>query len=103
MYLGQVNLGASTQLNLLGIFYIFFGIGYFLFIVRWLKNANRVNTSALTFYTRQGVAISTVMILCGLIFAFQSWCLNPNFQFAQFLSFLLIAYLIIKDIITNIF
>ncbi|MEH1890814.1 MAG: Ycf66 family protein [Nostoc sp.] len=42
-----------------------------------------------------------LMLLCGLILIFQGWRLDPILQFEQLLSFLLIIYLIIKDIIIN--
>jgi Ycf66 protein N-terminus len=102
MYLGQVNLGTSNQPSLLGIFYILFGMGYLVFTVRWLKNTNKLNASALIFYTRQSLFISILMLLCGFIFTFQGWCLNPNFQIAQILLFALIVYLIVRDIVINI-
>ncbi|WP_442939864.1 Ycf66 family protein [Nostoc sp.] len=42
-----------------------------------------------------------IILLCGFILTFQGWRLDPILQFGQFLSFLLIIYLIIKDIVIN--
>jgi hypothetical protein len=42
-----------------------------------------------------------LMFLSGVILIFQGWRLDPILQFGQFLSFLIIIYFAIKDIVIN--
>lgn len=101
LYLAQVTFGNNPP-SLLGIFYIIFSIAYLIFTTVWLPRNSKLNGSALNFYIQQSIFISILMLVCGWVFTFQSGYLNSNYQFAQFLLFLLINYLIIKDIVMNI-
>lgn len=101
LYLAQVTFGQNPP-SLLGIFYLLLSIAFLIFTIVWLPRISKLNGSALKFYIQQSIFISILMLVCGWVFTFKTGCLNPNFQFAQFLLLLLINYLIIKDIVINI-
>lgn len=101
LYLSQVTFGQHPP-SLLGIFYIILSIAYLIFTIVWLPRSSKLNGSALKFYIQQSILISILMLVCGWVFTFQAGYLNPNYQFGQFLLFILINYLIIKDIVMNV-
>ncbi|MBD1894200.1 hypothetical protein H6F60_05805 [Coleofasciculus sp. FACHB-129] len=43
--------------------------------------------------------IRSLLLISGIILFLQGWRLNPVLQFGQFLLFLLILYMILKDIV----
>ncbi|MDZ8051784.1 MAG: Ycf66 family protein [Aulosira sp. ZfuVER01] len=101
LFLLQVNFGFNTA-SLLGILYIIFGISYMIFMVFLLfRRASRLNSIAFVIYLVQALLIPSVMLLCGFIFVFQGWRLDPILQFAQFLLTILIIYFSAKDILIN--
>ncbi|BAY12358.1 Ycf66 family protein [Calothrix sp. NIES-2098] len=101
LFLQQVNFGLNTA-SLLGILYIIFGILYMIFMVFLLfRRASRLNSIAFVIYLFQALLIPSIMLLCGFIFVFQGWRLDPILQFAQFLLTILIIYFSAKDILIN--
>lgn len=100
-YLAQVNFGTNS-VSLLGIVYLLVSIPYFIFMIVWLaQRANILIGSALALYILQIIFVPFFMVLCGVILIFQGWRLDPILQIGQLLSFLMIIYLIIKDIVFN--
>ncbi|BAY92569.1 MULTISPECIES: Ycf66 family protein [unclassified Tolypothrix] len=88
--------------SLLGFIYIIFAIFYMGFMVFLLfKRANRLGSIAFIIYLLQALLIPSIMLLCGFIFVFQGWRLDPILQLAQFLLTSLIIYFSIKDIVIN--
>jgi len=101
LYLAQVNFGRNSA-SLLGIIYVLFSIPYLIFMIAWLnQRANRLIGSALALYILQIIFVPFFMVLCGFILIFQGWRLDPILQLGQLLSFLMIIYLIIKDLVFN--
>ena len=99
--LAQVNFGANSA-SILGIIYLLLAVGYLIFMVFWLvKRGTRLTSWALALYIIQSIVVPILILLCGLILIFQGWRLDPILQFGQLLSFLLIIYLILKDIVIN--
>ncbi|MBW4571772.1 MAG: Ycf66 family protein [Tolypothrix carrinoi HA7290-LM1] len=95
--LPQVNIGLN-----LGIIYVLLGAAYLILMVFFLvQRATRLTNWALSLYIIQAIFIPVLMLLCGLILIFQGWRLDPVLQFGQFLSFLIIIYFSIKDIVIN--
>lgn len=98
----QVNFGVNSA-ALLGIIYILLAIIYFIFMIAWLiPRANRIAPSALTLYIIQLIITPILLLLSGFILMFQGWRLDPILQLSQFLLFLVIIYLGIKDIVINV-
>jgi len=101
LYLAQVNFGTNS-VSILGILYVCFGIPYFIFMIAWLaRHANRLIGADLALYLLQIIFIPIFMGVHGFILIFQGWRLDPILQFGETLSFLMIIYLIIKDIVFN--
>ena len=102
LYLSQVTFGTNSALSggIVGNFYILGSLAYLIFMIIWLRT-NRVNSSALALHILQLIIITIVMLVCGCILIFQGWRLDPALQLVQLLSFALITYLIIKDIVIN--
>lgn len=100
-YLAQVNIGITPVPNT-GLFQIVFGLFYFIFsIIQIMQNRNRVNSLTLAFYLIQLVIVPIFLFISGLILLYQGWRLDPILQFQQFILFLLIVFLILKEIIIN--
>jgi hypothetical protein len=101
LFFMQINYSLNLA-SLLGILYIIFGIGYMIFMVfLLLRRANRLAGTAFVIYLLQALLIPGVMLLCGFIFVFHGWRLDPILQFAQFLLTVLIIYFSVKDILIN--
>ena len=102
MYLSQVSFGKNSALSggIVGNFYILGSLAYFIFMIIWLRT-NRVNSSALALHILQLIFVTVLMLVCGCILIFQGWRLDPPLQLVQLLSFALITYLIIKDLVIN--
>ena len=99
--LAQVNIGLNVA-SLLGIIYVLLGATYLILMVFFLvKRATRLTNWALSLYIIQAIFIPVSMFLSGVILIFQGWRLDPILQFGQFLSFLIIIYFCIKDIVIN--
>jgi small-conductance mechanosensitive channel len=99
--LAQVNIGLNIA-SLLGSIHVLLGIIYLVLMVFFLvKRATRLTNWALSLYLIQAIFIPILMFLSGLILIFQGWRLDPILQFGQFLSFLIIIYFGIKDIVIN--
>jgi hypothetical protein len=99
--LAQVNIGLNIG-SLLGIIYVLLGAIYLILMVFFLfQRATRLTNYALWLSILQAIFIPTLMFLSGLILIFQGWRLDPILQFGQFLSFLIIIYFGIKDIVIN--
>ncbi|MEH2165861.1 MAG: Ycf66 family protein [Nostoc sp.] len=97
----QVNFGANSA-SIMGIIYLLLAVVYLIFMVFWLvKRGIRLTSWALALYIIQAIFTPIIMLLSGFILVFQGWRLDPILQFGQFLLFLLIIYLLIKDIIIN--
>lgn len=97
----QINYGLNIA-SLMGILYVIFGIGYMVLMVFLLfRRASRLSGGAFVIYLLQALLIPSVMLLCGFIFIFQGWRLDPILQFAQFLLTILIIYFSVKDILIN--
>ncbi|WP_350341317.1 Ycf66 family protein [Anabaena sp. PCC 7938] len=67
----------------------------FLLFLRRSKSRNLI----LVFDIIQLIFVPLIMLFCGFILLFQGWRLDPILQFVQFLLFILITYLLIKDIV----
>lgn len=65
------------------------------------KRSSRLGSKAFVIYLLQALLIPCIMLLCGLIFVFQGWRLDPILRVAQFLLTLLIIYFSVKDIVIN--
>jgi hypothetical protein len=101
-YLAQVNVGA-TPATLIGLGYILLGVVYFFFMIAWLiPRFARLNPSAATMYILQIVFIPIPILISGSILVFQGWRLDPILQFGNFLIFLVLMYLLVKDITINV-
>lgn len=101
-YLSQVNVGA-TPVTFIGLAYILLSIVYFFFMIAWLvPRFNRLNPSAITMYILQIIFIPIPILISGSILVFQGWRLDPILQFANFLLFLVLIYLLIKDVTINV-
>ncbi len=99
--LAQVNIGLNIA-SLLGIIHVLLGAIYLILMVFFLvQRATRLTNWALLLYIIQTIFIPVLMFLCGFILIFQGWRLDPILQFGQFLSFLIIIYFAIKDIVIN--
>jgi Ycf66 protein N-terminus len=99
--LAQVNIGLNIG-SLLGIISVLLGAIYLILMVFFLfKRATRLTNYALWLSIIQAIFIPALMFLSGLILIFQGWRLDPILQFGQFLSFLIIIYFGIKDIVIN--
>ncbi|QIR37850.1 hypothetical protein HCG51_14775 [Tolypothrix sp. PCC 7910] len=97
----QISFGLNIA-SLLGYIYIIFGISYMAFMVFLLfKRASRLGSIAFVIYLLQALLIPSIMLLCGFIFVFQGWRLDPILQFAQFLLTSLVIYFSVKDIVIN--
>ena len=77
------------------------GAAYLILLVFFLVQTTRLTNQALSLYIIQAIFIPVLMFLCGVILIFQGWRLDPILQFGQFLSFLIIIYFCIKDIVIN--
>ena len=101
-YLAQVNIGA-TPVTLIGFAYILLSVVYFFFMIAWLiPRFSRLNPSAITTYILQIIFIPIPILISGSILVFQGWRLDPILQFSNFLLFLVLMYLLIKDITINV-
>jgi Ycf66 protein N-terminus len=101
-YLAQVNIGV-TPVTLIGLAYILLSVVYFFFMIAWLiPRFNRLNPSATTMYILQIIFIPIPILISGFILVFQGWRLDPILQFGNFLIFLVLMYLLIKDITINV-
>jgi hypothetical protein len=101
MVIAQVNFGVNTA-SILGIIYCLLAIVYVVFMVFWLvQRRSRVANSFLALYIIQVIFIPLSLFLCGFILIFQGWRLDPILLFQQLLSFLIIIFLSIKDILIN--
>ncbi|MEA5549773.1 Ycf66 family protein [Anabaena cylindrica UHCC 0172] len=69
----------------------------FLLFLRRPKPRNLI----LVFDIIQLIFVPLIMLFCGFILLFQGWRLDPILQFVQFLLFILITYLLIKDIVIS--
>ena len=99
--LAQINFGFNPA-SLMGICYILFSLSYSIFMTVFLrKGANRLNDWAIAFYIIQAICAPMLMLIAGVILFFQGWRLDPILQLAQFLLFVLIIYLSLKDIVIN--
>ena len=99
--LTQVNIGLNIT-DLLGIIYFLLGAIYFILMVFFLEpRATRLTDRALSLHMSQAIFIPALIFLSGLILIFQGWRLDPILLFGQFLSFLMIIYFGIKDIVIN--
>lgn len=99
--LAQVNIGLNVA-SLLGIIYVLLGAIYSIIMVFFLvQRATRLTSWALSLYIIQAIFIPALMLLSGFILIFQGWRLDPILQFGQFLSFFVIIYFAIKDIVIN--
>ncbi|MBD2239555.1 hypothetical protein H6G35_23570 [Aulosira sp. FACHB-113] len=74
-------------------------MGFMVFLL--FKRASRLGSIAFIIYLIQALLIPSIMLLCGFIFVFQGWRLDPILQFAQFLLTSLIIYFSVKDIVMN--
>jgi len=99
--LAQVNLGTNygTSLALLlGILYVVLSVVYLTIMrISPTRGASGANSSANTRYVIQSVALPIFILLCGFILIFHGWRLDPILQFEQLLLFMVIVYLILKD------
>jgi Ycf66 protein N-terminus len=99
--LAQVNIGLNIA-SLLGVIHVLLGAIYLILMIFFLvQRATRLTNYALSLYIIQAIFIPVLMFLSGVIFIFQGWRLDPILQFGQFLSFLIIIYFAIKDIVIN--
>jgi hypothetical protein len=104
-YVAQVNIGTNIGINIasfLGILQIIFCLFYLIFgIIQLIRTRNRLSSSAIIFYCIQLVVIPAFLLLSGSILIFQGWRLDPILQLQQFILFLLIVFLIIKEMVIN--
>ncbi|MGD1911084.1 MAG: hypothetical protein ACFB2X_09580 [Rivularia sp. (in: cyanobacteria)] len=101
-HLAQVNIGTNIA-SLLGLLQIIFGLFYLIFVIfQLIRMGNRLSSSVKTFYIIQLFVLPAFLVLSGFILLFQGWRLDPVLQFQQFLLFLLVIFLILKDIVINI-
>jgi Ycf66 protein N-terminus len=96
--LAQVNLGTNSA-SIIGMFYVSLSVVYLLFmIILFVKRASRLQSSTKVRYILQLAFIPFVLFSSGFILVFQGWRLDPILQAEQVLLFILVLYLIIKDI-----
>ncbi len=103
-YVAQVNIGTNISKNIasfLGVLQIIFGLFYLIFAIIQLIRRNKISSSTTIFYSIQLIIIPTFLLLSGLILIFQGWRLDPILQLQQFILFLLIVFLIIKEMVIN--
>jgi hypothetical protein len=65
------------------------------------QRATRLNNEVLSLHMIQAIFIPALMFLSGVILIFQGSRLDPILMFGQFISFLMIIYFGIKDIVIN--
>ncbi|NJL78475.1 MAG: hypothetical protein HC836_22975 [Richelia sp. RM2_1_2] len=100
-YLAQVNIGVNIA-SLMGFIQIIFGLFYLVFLIfQLMQTANRLSSLVKTFYIIQLIVLPIFLLLSGIILVFQGWRLDPVLQFQQFLLFLLVILLSLKDILIN--
>lgn len=100
-YFAQVNIGITPAPNT-GLFQIVFGLFYLIFsIIQIVQNRNRVNSLTLAFYIIQLVIVPIFLFFSGFVLLYKGWRLDPVLHFQQFILFLLIVFLILKEIIIN--
>ncbi|AFZ57074.1 hypothetical protein H6G54_27990 [Anabaena cylindrica FACHB-243] len=97
--LAQVSFGRNST-SLIGIIYLLFAVAYFLIMLFLLfLRRSKSRNLILVFDIIQLIFVPLIMLFCGFILLFQGWRLDPILQFVQFLLFILITYLLIKDIV----
>ena len=100
--LAQINLGFNPA-SFIGLFYMLFSISYFIFMIAFLrKGAKKLNNSAIAFYVIQAMFVPFLMLISGVILAFQGWRLDPILQFGEFSLLVLVTYLSVKDVVINV-
>ncbi|MEO1374402.1 MAG: Ycf66 family protein [Cyanobacteria bacterium J06635_10] len=100
--LAQVNIGTNPA-SLVGLLQMVFGLFYLIFVVvQLIRMGNRLSSSVKAFYIIQLFVLPAFLLLSGFILLFQGWRLDPVLQFQQFLLFILVIFLILKDILINI-
>ena len=99
--LAQINF-AFNPASIIGSFYVLFSIIYFIFMIVWVRRgASRLNDTSIGLYIIQTIFAPFLMLIPGVILVFQGWRLDPVLQLAEFLLFILIIYLSVKDIVIN--
>ncbi|KST66410.1 Ycf66 family protein [Mastigocoleus testarum] len=100
--LAQINLGFNPA-SLIGLFYMLFSIIYFISMIVFLRrSAKKLSNSAIIFYVIQAIFASFLMLISGVILTFQGWRLDPILQFGEFCLLILVIYLSVKDVVTNV-
>ncbi len=100
-YVAQVNFGIDIA-ALIGLFQIILGLVYLIYtIVKLLQTRNIWSSLITAFYIIQLVIVPTFSFFSGCVLIFQGWRLDPILQFQQFILFLLIVFLIIKEMVIN--
>jgi hypothetical protein len=96
-----MNIGINIS-SLFGLIYFLTGIAYFIFLIVFLSaNSRRMADWLLPVFIMQIFFIPLLLIISGGILFFQGWRLDPVLQFGQFLSFIVIILLLIKDILVS--
>jgi hypothetical protein len=95
----MINFGLNSA-SILEILYIILAITYLLLIKGAAsRRTNNLSASVLKLDKFVSVIIRSLLLISGIILFLQGWRLDPVLQFGQFLLFLLILYMIGKDIV----
>jgi uncharacterized membrane protein SirB2 len=95
----MINFGLNPA-SILGIIYIILAITYLILIRGAVsRRTNNLSASVLKLDKFVSVIIRSLLLISGIILFLQGWRLDPILQSGQFLLFLLILYMIVKDIV----
>lgn len=95
----MINFGLNSA-SFLGLFYIILAISHLILIRGAVsRRTNNLSASALKLHKVLSAIIEPSLIVSGIILILQGWRLDPILQFGQFLLFLLILYMMMKDIV----
>lgn len=100
-YVAQVNFGIDIA-ALIGLSQVILGLVYLIYtIVKLLRTRNIWSNLITAFYIIQLLIVPTILFFSGCVLILQGWRLDPILQFQQFILFLLIVFLIIKEMVIN--
>ncbi|HLP87269.1 MAG TPA: hypothetical protein VK184_01520 [Nostocaceae cyanobacterium] len=89
--------------SLLGLTYALLGIAYFVFMIVFLSQfRNRITEWALPLYLIQLVLIPLVLTFVGALLFFLNSPIHEDLQVVQFLTLLIIIFLLGKDVLVNL-